>query len=100
MMNDYKPEPLPIEDIELERELLELVERLAEHAHDTWAFQRMSEGWTFGPERCDESRRHPCLVPYSNLEETEKVYDRKMVLGTIRAIIACGFLIQQKPPNT
>jgi hypothetical protein len=31
MMNDYNPEPLPIEDIELEGELLALVERLAEH---------------------------------------------------------------------
>jgi len=97
MASEYRPRPLPTEQVELETELLALVEVLAEHAHDVWASQRLDQGWTFGPQRCDDSRRHPCLVPYSDLPEVEKAYDRNAVLGTIRAVLALGFVIERSP---
>ena len=96
MANDYHPKPLLIDHVELDDELLTLVERLAEHAHDIWAFQRIQDGWTFGPERCDKSKHHPCLIPYSQLPDTEKAYDRNVVLGTIRAILVLGFVVQRR----
>jgi len=97
MANDYDPKPLHTEDINLGYELLALVEVLAQNAHDIWAHQRMKDGWTFGPERNDEALCHPCLVPYSELPDAEKVYDRNAVLGTVRAIIALGFVIEKRP---
>jgi hypothetical protein len=94
MAIEYRPKPLCTDHVDLDDELLKLVELLAENAHDLWAHQRIQDGWTFGPERCDESRRHPCLVPYSELPDTEKVYDRNAVLGTLRAILALGFVVE------
>lgn len=47
------------------------VKRLAENSHDGWARQRMSEDWTYGPERDDAAKNHPCLVPYGELPESE-----------------------------
>ena len=94
MAHDYHPRPLDTQGVELSEELLALVELLAQNAHDIWALQRMSDGWRFGPERCDSSLRHPCLIPYSELPDTEKAYDRNAVLGTVRAIIALGFVIE------
>lgn len=99
MANNYEPKPLQIEHVTLNNELLELVELLAENAHDIWALQRMIDGWTFGIERCDASRRHPYLVPYAQLPETEKAYDRNVVLGTIRAVLALGFVISRRVPD-
>ena len=99
MPNNYEPKPLRTDHIALEDELLELVELLAENAHDIWAHQRMNDGWVFGPERCDTSRRHPCLVPYAQLPEIEKTYDRNAVLGTIRAVLALGFVISRSEPD-
>jgi hypothetical protein len=96
MTSSYRPQPLRTDHIRLDRSLLELVELLAENAHDIWAQQRLAEGWSFGPERCDESKRHPCLVPYSELPESEKEYDRKAVLGTVRAVLALGFAITKR----
>jgi ryanodine receptor 2 len=95
MTNNYRPEPLKTEHVVLNDEILELVEMLAENAHDLWAYQRMSDGWVFGPERRDTLRQHPCLVPYAHLPESEKEYDRKVVLGTIRAILALGFVVSK-----
>ena len=95
MVTDYKPKPIPTEHIVLSDEILELVELLGENAHDIWASERLRDGWTFGPERDDRERRHPCLVPYAQLPERERDYDRAMVIGSIRAILALGFTISR-----
>ena len=95
MVTDYKPKPIPTEKTVLSDEILELVELLAENAHDIWAAERLRDGWTFGPERDETERRHPCLVPYAQLSERERDYDRTMVIGSVRAILALGFTISR-----
>jgi len=96
MATDYKPRPIPTEHIVLSGEILELVELLAENAHDIWASERLQDGCTFGPERDDAQRRHPCLVPHAQLSERDGDYDRTMVIGSIRAILALGFTISSR----
>jgi hypothetical protein len=96
MSANYRPQPLCTDGVCLDQHLLDLVEMLAAHAHDIWAQQRMSDGWCFGPERCDESKHHPCLIPYAELPESEKAYDRNAVLGTVRAVLALGFTIEKR----
>ena len=75
--------------------MLEIVELLAENAHESWALNRMTNGWSFGPERRDEIRQSPWLIPYSQLPESVKVLDREVVLGTVRALISLGFTIEK-----
>jgi hypothetical protein len=70
-----------------------LTERLAEHSHDVWAQQRMADGWTYGPKRDDATKKHPDLIPYAELPEPEKEYDRKAAMETLKAIIALGYRI-------
>jgi hypothetical protein len=60
-----------------------LTELLAKNAHENWARQRMEEGWRWGPRRDDEHKLHPSLVPYEQLSESEKEYDRKTAMETI-----------------
>ena len=92
----YTPKPIDTSTIALPESLNPLVERLAEHVHDIWSEQRFSEGWTWGPERNDQSRKNPCLVPYKDLPEGEKNYDRNTAVETIKAIIALGYRIESK----
>ena len=35
--------------------------------------------------------RDPCLVPYADLPESEKEYDRNTAMQTLKAIIALGY---------
>ena len=91
----YKPLPIDTSGIEIEDQISILAEVLAEHAHDIWAAQRFQDGWTFGSNRCDERKHHPCLVPYSALPESEKQYDRNAAIGTIKAIVALGYKIEK-----
>jgi ryanodine receptor 2 len=76
-------------------EILELTEWLARNAHDVWARQRISDGWRYGATRDDAKREHPSLVPYDDLPESEKIYDRNTALETLKAIVARGYRIDK-----
>jgi len=91
----YKPQVIDTTQIELSTDLQELVERLAENNHDHWAMKRIEEGWRYGPERNDSHKEHPDLVPYAELSESEKAYDRHTVIEVLKAIIAMGYTIER-----
>jgi len=90
----YRPSPIDTSQVRLRPELGELTELLAANAHDIWAKQRMREGWKYGPVRDDVRKSHPCLVPYDQLPESEKEYDRLTAMETLKAIVALGFVIK------
>lgn len=94
-MNTYHPKPLDTSEIELPRDLLELTERIAENVHEVWSAGRIAEGWTYGEKRDDKIKQTPCLVPYSMLPESEKEYDRKTALNTLKLVIALGYRIEK-----
>jgi ryanodine receptor 2 len=72
-----------------------LTERIAENVHDVWAAARIADGWRYGDARNDAEKLHPCLVPYSELPESEKEYDRKTAMETLKVIRKLGFKINQ-----
>ena len=89
----YTPHPIDTSSVELPDELLELVEKLAEHVHDVWARQRISEGWTYGEKRDGDLKKHPDLVPYADLPDGEKTYDRNTTTETLKVILSLGYRI-------
>ena len=91
----YRPQPEDTSDVVLSPELMQLAERMAENVHDVWAASRLVEGWTYGPVRDDGEKKHPCLVPYSQLPESEKAYDRNTSLETLKFIVKEGFSISK-----
>lgn len=93
MSLNYKPQPIELCNIELSEDLLALAEDLAKNVHDNWAAARISEGWKYGQRRDDNNKEHPCLVPYEELPENEKEYDRRTSQETLRYIISNGFQI-------
>jgi hypothetical protein len=90
---NYRPQPTDTSGVTLPMEIEELTELLARNAHDIWAQQRLAEGWAYGPKREDTSKKHPCLVPYEQLPESEKEYDRRAAMETLRTIVALGYQI-------
>lgn len=92
---NYQPQPIDVSTIVLADDLVELTERLAENAHDIWAVGRISDGWTYGPKRDDDAKTHPDLIPYADLPEKEKEYDRQTAMKTLSAIIALGYRIEK-----
>ena len=93
--SDYRPEPLDTRDVTLPDSLTPLIEALAENVHDTWAKGRMEAGWTYGAVCDDAKKQHPCLVPYSQLPESEKAYDRETAISTLKFICKMGYGIEK-----
>lgn len=93
----YDPQPIDVDEIDLDADLEDLTEAIAENAHDIWARARMDEGWTYGPVRDDVRKLHPDLVPYAKLPESEKEYDRLMAMNTLRLVRRLGYEITKTP---
>lgn len=92
-MEKYIPKPIETTDIILPESLNKLAEKIAENVHEVWSAGRMDNGWTYGTQRDDEHKKHPCLVPYSELSEMEKDYDRRTSQETLKLILKLGFSI-------
>ena len=90
----YLPKPVDTTSIELPKELLALTEKIAKNVHENWAVGRIKDGWTFGAERDDHRKTTPCLVPYDQLPDAEKEYDRKTAIETLKLMIALGYKIE------
>ena len=89
----YTPQPIDTTGVELPKELEPLVEHMAKNVHDVWAETRIQQGWTYGEQRNDDLKTHPCLVPYDELPDSEREYDRNTSIGTLKLIIKLGFKI-------
>lgn len=92
----YDPKPIDTNNVELPGDLLELTEQIAEQVHDIWAEGRIAEGWVYGDKRDDANKTTPCLVPYSELSEAEREYDRRTAMATLKLIVALGYKIEKK----
>ena len=97
----YTPSPRDTSGIALTEEMRALTEDLAKNTHEVWARRRMAEGWRYGPRRDDALREHPSLIPYEQLSDSEKEYDRNTALETLRLILALGYRIAKgdAPPG-
>lgn len=93
--NNYIPRPADTSEITLASELTELIEAMAMNVHEVWATSRIAEGWQYGDTRDDARKQHPCLMPYNELPENEKEYDRKTAVETLKLIQQLGFTIEK-----
>lgn len=93
---NYIPKPENLENVILDNDLEMLLEKLAKNTHENWAAQRLKDGWKYGIKRNDEKKEHPSLVPYEELTEEEKEYDRITSRETLKFIIKSGYKIEKK----
>ena len=95
--SSYRPAPLDLSEVTLPEGLAALTEAIAENTHEVWSKGRMDEGWTYGPKRDDETKKHPDLLPYACLTEGEKEFDRATAMNAIKLIVKLGYRIEKRP---
>lgn len=92
----YQPKPEDVSEIALSEELVRLQEEIAKNVHEVWAKGRLEEGWVYGEHVDSVKKTTPCLVPYEELPESEKEYDRNTANNTLKLIMKLGFQIVKK----
>ena len=68
-------------------------EVVAAAVHETWMQGRLKQGWKYGSERNDALKTNPCIIPYADLPESEKAYDRETARTVVRVLREQGYLI-------
>ncbi len=96
MRKNYIPQPIDTSDVKLPEELNILMEDIAKNVHEVWAQGRINQNWTYGKKLDETLRHHPCLIPYEELPEEEKDFDRKTAFETLKVITKLGFRINKK----
>lgn len=94
-MTVYEPKPIDTSKVALTADQQQLIDSLSKNAHEVWAAKRIADGWRYGPARDDALKTHPCLVPYEELPESEKDYDREMVNAVVRSAVSIGYRIEK-----
>lgn len=92
----YIPKPIDTSDIVLNEDIMELCELLSRNTHEVWSESRINDGWSYGKNRDDAKKQHPCLIPYDELPESEKEYDRNTSLQTLKLIVKLGYKITKE----
>lgn len=46
-----------------------------EQMHSIWMAEKAAKGWTYGEVKDDQAKTHPCMVPYAELPQEQKVKD-------------------------
>ena len=90
---DYVPAPLDTSDVQLSPQIIRLGEMMARNTPEVWAAGRIADGWRWGPVRDDVKKEHPCLVPYDDLPEEERDYDRRTSMETLKLLVRLGCTI-------
>jgi hypothetical protein len=73
----------------------EQIEMLSEKEHERWMMERERSGWTYGSPRDDARKRHPSMVPWECLPESEKEKDREVIRAIPKLIELAGLRLTQ-----
>ncbi len=92
----YIPDPIDTSDVVVGKDIMELAEKLAENTHEVWAQGKLDDGWAYGETLDREKKTHPLLIPYDELTEGDKDYDRRTSLETLKLLIKLGYRIEKR----
>ena len=92
---EYRPNPVDLTKVELSQKLQEDIEKIARNIHETWGMERQKQGWSYGEIHDAEQKKHPCMIPYEDLPESEKDIDRATVEQTIKMLLFMGYTIEK-----
>jgi hypothetical protein len=74
----------------------EEVEILAVAEHENWMQMKRNLGYTYGPEKSEEMKTHPCITEWPDLPEDERVKDRDAVRAIPRLFAEIGQRVVKK----
>lgn len=71
-----------------------MVQKFAEHFHDSWASKKFEKGWTQGEIYSRVNLTHPRLKAFGQLKEVEKSFYKERCNECIKALMAYGYRIE------
>jgi hypothetical protein len=79
-----------VSELPLSQEELEI---LAEMEHARFVVERLADGWRYGEKKDSENKISPSLVPWTQLDDTNRGWDRSIIQKHLRLLSECGLEI-------
>ncbi|XP_055878934.1 ryanodine receptor 2-like isoform X5 [Biomphalaria glabrata] len=98
----FVPNPVSTAHIQLPTYIENVRDKLAENLHETWAMNKIDQGWSFGESRDPERKINPSINSLDKLPISEKKYIITVAFETLRTLLALGYhvaMIPQEQPN-
>ena len=92
----FAPTPIDTSDVTLPEPVAQLTEVLARNTHNVWAQRKINEGWRYGPATDTAEKTHCHIVPYEELPESTKEYDRATALSALKSLLKLGYDIVKR----
>lgn len=90
----WSPKPIPIDNIVLKNELNDMINKFAEHFHDSWSARKLEKGWKFAELYSRAEKTHPRLKPFKLLKDYEKSFYKDRCGECIKSLLAWGYIIE------
>ncbi|KAL1245625.1 Ryanodine receptor [Trichinella spiralis] len=95
-MEVWRPHPVDASNVQLSVNLQNLVQRFAQHFHDSWASRKLEKGWRNDDIYSRTNCTHPRLKPFGMLKEFEQNFYKERCSECLKALLAWGYSIEQE----
>jgi hypothetical protein len=68
---------------------------LPEELHTLWMEEKTHNGWVYGETKDPEKKTHPCMLPYTELPEAQRVKDMLFHHTVSCMLVATGLLLSR-----
>lgn len=82
--------------LEFTEEDNKIIEKMAEMEHGRWNIDLIRQGWIYGKEKDEVKKTQPCLIPWKDLSDKVKQYDRNAVRAWPAIFAKAGIEIHRK----
>ena len=93
---NYQPAPCDVSSTKVDVNMSALAKLFAEHQHDTWVHNRMSDGWLYGRTFDEYKKKDPRMVRLDDLPQENK--DRYLIRATrtVQVLSVMGWKVMQQ----
>uniref|UniRef100_A0A673BR42 Ryanodine receptor 1 n=1 Tax=Sphaeramia orbicularis TaxID=375764 RepID=A0A673BR42_9TELE len=92
---NFDPKPVETTNTIIPERLDGFINKYAEHTHDKWAFEKVSNNWTYGEVLDENAKTHPMLRPYKTFSEKDKEIYRWPIKESIKAMLAWEWTLEK-----
>lgn len=69
--------------------------REPEDSHETWLVAKEADGWMFGIAKDPDKKLHPCILPFEQLPEYQRVKDH-LFLAVVTSLLRHSDLVKRE----
>lgn len=93
---NYQPSPYDVSCAKMDTNMTSLAKLFAEHEHDTWVHNRMSDGWLYGKTFDEHKKKDPKMVCLDDLPEEDKDQYLIRATRTVQVLSVMGWKVMQQ----